>query len=146
MKDGYGIEKSQIYNYIGNFVKDKKEGKGKIVYNILGDCYDGEFNNDSVIGYGVYSWNTGDVYTGYLKDGKMHGIGEYKWLNGNKYVGEYIYNVKQGKGKFYWNDGRIYDGEFFNGKIHGYGIMYKANKTYKVHFNEGKMIEKHKML
>ena len=46
-------------SYSGDWVEDKKDGKGK------------------------YVWGDGDVYEGEWKEGRRNGTGSYIWKNGN---------------------------------------------------------------
>lgn len=39
--------------------------------------YDGEFTDNRITGYGVYTWPDGSIYEGEVKDGLRHGTGKY---------------------------------------------------------------------
>jgi hypothetical protein len=138
-KEGKGIEKTNDFNYEGDFKNDIKHGKGKINYN-SGDCYEGEFFKGGITGKGFYKWNNKHTYLGDFIEGKMHGKGLYKWPDGNEYEGEYINNVKEGKGEFRWKDGRVYNGAFENGRPHGKGLLTVKGITFNAVFDKGRYL------
>jgi hypothetical protein len=45
---------------------------------------------------------------GEWKDNIMNGYGIYTWPDGRKYEGEYLKDKKQGFGKYTWADGRLF--------------------------------------
>ena len=138
-KEGIGIEKTNDYNYEGEFHNDIKHGKGKIIfYNNNSESYEGDFKNGDITGKGFYIWKNKHTYLGDFLRGKMHGKGIYKWPDGNVYEGEYIYGIKEGYGEFKWNDGRIYKGPFKNGKQHGKGKLTVNGTTFDAVFEKGK--------
>ena len=138
-KEGIGIEKTNDYNYEGEFHNDIKHGKGKIIfYNNNSESYEGDFKNGDITGKGFYIWKNKHTYLGDFLRGKMHGKGIYKWPDGNVYEGEYIYGIKEGYGEFKWNDGRIYKGPFKNGKQHGKGRLTINGTTFDAVFEKGK--------
>ena len=138
-KEGIGIEKTNDYNYEGEFHNDIKHGKGKIIfYNNNSESYEGDFKNGDITGKGFYIWKNKHTYLGDFLRGKMHGKGIYKWPDGNVYEGEYIYGIKEGYGEFKWNDGRIYKGPFKNGKQNGKGRLTVNGTTFDAVFEKGK--------
>ena len=138
-KEGIGIEKTNDYNYEGEFHNDIKHGKGKIIfYNNNSESYEGDFKNGDITGKGFYIWKNKHTYLGDFLRGKMHGKGIYKWPDGNVYEGDYIYGIKEGYGEFKWNDGRIYKGPFKNGKQHGKGRLTVNGTTFDAVFEKGK--------
>ena len=138
-KEGIGIEKTNDYNYEGEFHNDIKHGKGKIIfYNNNSESYEGDFKNGDITGKGFYIWKNKHTYLGDFLRGKMHGKGIYKWPDGNVYEGDYIYGIKEGYGEFKWNDGRIYKGPFKNGKQHGKGKLTVNGTTFDAVFEKGK--------
>lgn len=65
------------------------------------------------------------MFEGEWKNNKMEGYGVFTWPDGRRYEGEYIDDKKEGKGIFYWYliyyylfrpDGRKYEGDWKNGK------------------------------
>ena len=141
-KDGKGIEKTNEYNYEGDFENDLKHGRGKIIfYNNISDTYEGQFKNGEITGKGLYIWKNEHTYFGDFLAGKMHGKGIYKWPDGNQYEGQYINGIKEGYGEFRWADGRIYRGPFEKGKQHGFGKLTVNGRTFDAQFEKGKYID-----
>ena len=64
--DGYGVFKSKVYNYWGNYTEGKKNGKGKFKDLIKESIYEGEFIDDKKNGYGEEKYSGGTIYRGYL--------------------------------------------------------------------------------
>ncbi len=139
-KHGEGFEDTKSFKYWGNYLKDKKNLKGKIEYKQNKDVYEGEFRDDAITGIGTYKWKNRDVFEGSFVDGKMHGKGKYKWPDGALYEGNYVENIKIGEGKFKWSNGKVYIGPFVNGKQHGAGkIVYPDGRVKQVVFENGKL-------
>lgn len=139
---GMGREETKDHVYVGQYEKDKKNKKGKLVYKSIKDSYEGDFLDNNITGKGEYKWENGDTFIGDFVNGKMHGRGLYKWPDGGEYEGEYNNNIKEGKGKFKWSNGKIYEGPFVGGKPHGKGILKVSGNVYDVEFVEGKMKKK----
>lgn len=82
--------------YEGQWVLDKKEGKGLIHFED-GSTYEGEFKNDKFDGVGKFVWRIGHVYIGNWKEGRMEGNGEFKHKDGHilngTYINNYIYDL-----------------------------------------------------
>ena len=53
--------------YEGEYKDDKKNGKGKFIYN-NGDRYEGEYKDDNRNGKGIFFYNNGDRYEGEYKE------------------------------------------------------------------------------
>ena len=140
-KSGKGEENSNEGNFVGNFYHDKKNGKGKMIYKISGDIYEGDYKNDLFDGKGHYIWKTtGQEYTGDYKNGLMHGKGLYEWSEGEFYRGDFVNGKKEGEGELHWGNGRTYIGPFVNGRPHGIGIYDNGiNFQGEMEFIDGKM-------
>ena len=68
-----------------------KDGKGKEYYSNGNIKYDGEFINDKREGKGKFIWEDGEYYIGEWKDALKHGKGIIYYSNGNiKYDGNFI--------------------------------------------------------
>ena len=102
--------------YIGYWVNDKANIKGKLIHND-GDIYEGEWINDKPNGKGTYIHKDGTIYEGEWKNDKQDGKGKEKWIDGTWYEGDYKEGKKHGKGKFFWADGSSYEGDFENNII-----------------------------
>ena len=80
------------------------------------------------------------MYNGNWLDNCMHGYGVYSWKDGRRYEGEYIKDKKHGKGKYVWANGKVYDGMWEDGKQHGEGEFYNpsTDETKKGRWEHGK--------
>ena len=63
----------------------------KKIYENL-DKYEGEFKDDKMNGYGIYTFVDGEQYKGEFKDDNMNGQGVLTYQNGNCYKGEWKNN------------------------------------------------------
>ena len=146
IKEGYGIEESEGTKYEGEFSKDKKNGKGKILFK-NGDIYEGNFENNKFNGEGHYIWKkNGHEYIGNYLNGQFNGKGFYKWSENEYYKGDYKMGIKEGNGEVKYPNGKKYIGPFVNGKLNGIGIFEdgKGNKG-EVEFVNGKINKNYKM-
>ena len=123
----------KIYNddifkgkYEGEFVNDKREGKG-IFYWENGEKYTGEWKNDIREGKGIQFYNNGQNYDGEWKNDKREGRGILYYNNRideyDNYDGEWQNDKSEGKGILYYNNGDKYDGEWKNNGSSGIGIF-----------------------
>ena len=127
--------------YDGDIVQGKKEGKGILKFKD-GTEYEGEFKDDNFNGNGVLKYYNGRKYEGTFKDGKMDGNGKFTWEDGKIYIGSYMNDKKHGKGKLMWNSEKYYEGNWVNNKQHGEGMYYLHGKVLKGQFRFGKIITK----
>ena len=139
-KEGKGRIECKTYIYEGDFVNDKKKGKGKLIYNENGNMYEGEFDNDDINGYGLYTFKNKHSYEGEFLNGFFHGKGLYKWPDGCYFKGEYIKGVREGNGEYKFSDGKIYKGPFSNGKPNGIGIINIDGNNFNCEFKNGKLV------
>lgn len=83
-REGSGIVSVNLEN--GMMYK----GECKFVF-ANGDVYVGDFVADRRTGKGKYTWSTGQTYEGDFANDKMHGIGTYDFKNGKQpYTGEFV--------------------------------------------------------
>jgi hypothetical protein len=62
------------------------------------------------------------MYIGQWENNSMHGYGEFRWKDGKYYAGNYVEDRKEGFGIYYWtNPQRAYIGFWKNGKQDGVG-------------------------
>ena len=139
-KEGKGIITCQNYTYEGDLVDDKKQGKGKIIYNLNQNVYVGEFNNDDINGYGLYTFKNMHIYEGNFLNGQFHGKGTYKWPDGCYFKGEYINGLREGNGEYKFINGKIYKGPFTNGKPNGKGIIIVNGNNINCEFKNGQLL------
>ena len=98
---GIGIEESGEGGYIyqGDFVNNKKEGYGTMIWKD-GLRYWGQFKNNQMNGYGIIEYPEKKYYQGEIKDGRMEGFGEFFWKRNKKYIGNYKNDKRNGFGIF----------------------------------------------
>ena len=103
--NGFGIFLSNISMfegncYFGSWAKGKKNGSG-IYYHNFKEFYCGEWEEDSMKGYGSYTWNIKGknvYYEGQWNKNKMNGIGKLYIENFLAYEGEWLDGKKHGEG------------------------------------------------
>lgn len=77
--------------YIGNFDKNKKNGKG--ILKTSKGIYEGDFIDDSLTGSGIFVWNNKTkAYIGEFKESKMNGEGRMLYSTGMEVYGEWLGN------------------------------------------------------
>jgi hypothetical protein len=140
-KSGMGEENSNEGKFVGNFYKNQKNGKGKMIYKISGDIYEGDYKNNLFDGNGHYIWkSTGQEYKGEYKDGQMHGKGLFEWSEGEFYRGNFVNGKKEGDGELHMGNGRSFIGPFSNGRPNGIGVFDNGiNFKGEMEFIDGKM-------
>ena len=139
-RHGFGDFTTETYHYKGEFKNNKMDGKGEIDFYEDSQRYEGTFSENNITGKGIYKWKNGDIYEGYMKNGKRNGKGIYTQHNGKIYEGEYINDIQEGKGKLIYPEGKTFEGNFVNGKLEGEVLYTENDKTNKVIFSEGKLI------
>ena len=122
------INVKRLYNnntiYIGtlNKISFLKEGIGTL-YNINeGSKFIGEFLNDKFNGLGRIIFNDGSYYEGVFENNFQNGFGKFEYEN-YSYIGNWLNNKKNGFGEENFNDGSYYKGYFINDLKKGYGIF-----------------------
>ena len=96
------------------------EGFGNFILN-NGECYRGQFKNDSKNGKGTYYSSNGKIkYEGDFINDKFEGYGKYIWENGEYYIGQFKNGLRNGIGKEYYTDGNIkWEGNWINDEFIG---------------------------
>ena len=136
----YGKKQEDYYIYEGELKNKKREGFGKCIYENK-NYYIGQWLNDQINGKGkIYTKNNNLIYEGDFVNGKFEGKGTYYDKNGGYYIGDFFDNKKHGKGKMYYSNGQIkYEGNFVNDKYEGEGkYYYKKGKYYIGNFYKNK--------
>ena len=138
----------------GEYINDKRNGKGK-EYGKNGKIqFEGEYLNDKkwkgkgydIEGNIIYEINKGkgrikeyDYYNNLIFEGELiygekngKGIEYYYWLTNDSYFskfeGEYLNGKKNGLGKEYYQNGKVkFEGEYKNGKRNGKGKEYDTH-------------------
>lgn len=75
--------------------------------NILGDFYQGDFNNSDMHGRGQMSYKNGDIYTGEWVSDSKEGYGTTHYKDGSSYVGIWANDRRHGIGKFTTPTGKV---------------------------------------
>ena len=119
--------------YDGDFIKGKREGKGKYIWED-GQYYIGQWVNNLRHGKGIEYYKNGTIkYVGDFNNGKLEGYGKYIYEDGEYYIGQWLNNLKHGKGILYHNNGTIwYDGEWVENKKEGNGKFTYENGNYYI--------------
>ena len=61
-REGKGIEETNEHFYEGEFFNNKKEGMGKQTFKTLDEEYEGEFKDDQMNGKAIMYYKNGDKY------------------------------------------------------------------------------------
>lgn len=134
----YGILRTNLFTYKGEFVQGVRSGRGTIHYK-NGDKYKGDFKNNMRTGRGVIERKNGDMYIGQFKNNKTHGYGKTLYKNGNFHEGIYKHGKRNGHGKVVLSSGQTYVGEFVDNKAHGKGeLLFVNGNLYKGNFENNK--------
>jgi len=107
-------------SYVGGVVDGKREGYGVYKSNI--ETYEGEWKSDKQHGNGKHSWSDGRSYEGQYVNGRFSGKGKMVWTTDKgimTYEGDYLDDAKHGFGKFTWPNMNVYEGGWQAGKRHG---------------------------
>lgn len=100
MQDGNGKETRKNGDiYQGDYRNGLKHGKGKIIYYLKKDVFDGEFINGVFNGRGELTNANGDSYNGEFQNGERHGTGILKTKD-FKYNGQFYKGKFDGQGEF----------------------------------------------
>ena len=143
VKHGFGLEinKEEGTIYKGNFRMDRHHGKGKLVYELTGDSYAGDWVDGNIEGEGKFTFSNGDIYAGQFRDNAMT-QGVMSKANGDEYAGDFKDDMYTGYSLYNYANGDSYCGDFERGKRHGDGVL-KIKSTganYAGRFEEGELI------
>ena len=141
--------------YEGEWINDKREGKGKIIYekNRKENIFEGTFVDDKIEGEGIFHFKNQEKLIGNFKnnvlkngqliynnkiifEGKFNSElnpieGRMIYENGDEYKGKLNNNgLREGKGIMKYNNGSIYDGEWKKNLKEGKGIYSLNNNDY----------------
>ncbi|KAM6902107.1 MORN repeat-containing protein 3 [Xenentodon cancila] len=119
--------------YTGEWLDNKKHGKGTQVWRKTGVIYAGEWKFGKRDGYGTFSVLLPESkefsrkYSGEWKNGKKHGYGTYFYNNSAVYEGDWSEDQRSGWGRMHYLNGDLYEGEWINDKNNGRGLMIFSN-------------------
>ncbi|XP_061697615.1 alsin-like isoform X2 [Syngnathoides biaculeatus] len=136
--------------YTGNFKNGLEDGYGECMIpdkllNKAG-CYQGQWRDGKIHGFGIYRYATGEVYEGCFNEGQRHGYGMLRSGKMDKtfsgvFIGQWLCDKRSGYGVY--DDitrGEKYMGMWSDDERHGsavvvtqYGVYFEGN------FRESKM-------
>jgi len=127
----YSVNKDE---YTGDWLDNKKHGKGTYRWKASEAIYDGDWSDDKRNGFGTYSVpdKSGSYqkqYSGGWKNNKRHGYGTQFYAPDEYYEGEWYADKRSGWGRMYFSDGTIYEGEWFDDQRSGQGMLRLANEN-----------------
>jgi hypothetical protein len=120
--------------YVGLFKATKRDGQGKMVYNIPDESeyytgtYIGEWKRNKRQGQGTMKYDSGNSFTGKWMQDKLE-YGEFTEADGTKYIGQFNDNQYNGIGQLHLLNGVIVEGEFKNGEFTNKGKLIFENKS-----------------
>lgn len=128
--EGKGNLKIGKMNYIGYFVRGKKDGEGRL--EVLSDgeieVYEGKFKNDE-LKTGKLVTSSGDIYEGTFDNYQLQGKGKaYFAYSKEEFEGFFENGKRNGNGKLKREGVVIYDGNYVNDLPHGEGILFNEIK------------------
>ncbi|XP_072514657.1 MORN repeat-containing protein 3 [Salminus brasiliensis] len=131
--------------YSGEWLDNRKHGKGTQVWRRAGVVYDGEWRFGKREGFGTLSKQlplTNDyvmVYSGEWKNDKKEGFGMQLYSPSSWYEGQWGGHERSGSGRMYYPNGDVYEGEWLKDNKHGQGILTFANgNRYEGSWKDGK--------
>ncbi|XP_056322501.1 MORN repeat-containing protein 3 [Danio aesculapii] len=119
--------------YTGEWMDNKKHGKGKQVWKRAGIVYDGDWRCGKRDGFGTLSRTDPEtkdytrVYVGSWRNDKKEGAGSYFYSASAFYEGQWSGDQRSGWGRMQYENGELYEGEWLRDKHHGEGLILLAN-------------------
>ena len=95
---------------MGPFVKGLAQGHGVYWYRNWGNAYSGNWVDDKKSGKGTYVFGTGSRYDGWWRENDIDGKGIFQYRQGDSYRGEFRRNRKHGQGIYKWSTGQCLQG------------------------------------
>lgn len=123
------------FAYVGDCLDGRRHGKGWTRTN-EGE-YEGEWKDDQMCGWGVFSYSNGERYEGSFRAGKFHGKGVLE-ARSSTYDGEWEDGAKCGVGVLIYGNGDKYEGSFRGDKYHGKGSLRTESNTYEGEWEDGR--------
>ncbi|XP_017549060.1 MORN repeat-containing protein 3 isoform X3 [Pygocentrus nattereri] len=115
--------------YTGDWLDNKKHGKGTQVWKRAEVMYDGDWKFGKRDGFGTLSRclplssDYVRVYSGEWRNDKKEGFGTQFYSASSWYEGQWVGHQRSGSGRMYYPNGDIYEGEWLKDKPHGQGIL-----------------------
>lgn len=120
--------------YTGDWLDNKKHGKGTYIWKDSGCLYDGDWKKGKRSGFGTLSYPDGKggykkEFSGGWKNDLRHGYGTQFYTEDEFYEGEWYGGKRSGWGRMYFKDGTIYEGEWYNDARCGEGMVRLVNEN-----------------
>lgn len=109
--------------YEGEFKGGYPEGKGTLYYAVLGNTYHGDFIKGKRHGTGCMLLSSGDLICGSFFNDILDGFAVIYYANGDFFEGEIKDNIKHGDGIIRYANGQVYYGNFYQNYKHGIGRL-----------------------
>jgi len=127
----YSVNKDE---YTGEWLDNKKHGKGTYQWKATGCLYDGDWKDGKRNGFGTFSTPRDGggyqkQYSGGWKNDKRHGYGTHFYKADEYYEGEWYADNRSGWGRMYFSDGSIYEGEWYDDERCGQGLLRLADEN-----------------
>jgi len=118
--------------YTGEWLENKKHGKGTYKWKENGCLYDGDWKDDMRNGFGTYSIPLSGggylkQYSGGWKNNKKHGHGTQFYDETSCFEGEWYCGKRNGWGRMTYSDCSVYEGEWYNDQRCGQGMLRLSN-------------------
>lgn len=138
MPEGYGVMKyNNGSNYEGIWQKGKFEGYGLFKSTLF--LYEGDWKSNKPNGRGYIMYADSTFYSGGWSEGEKSGYGDVVYSNSDSYFGEWLKDEPNGVGRYYYNNGDNYNGEWKNGLQHGLGVYNSKEFLYEGNWKQGWM-------
>ncbi|XP_048840746.1 MORN repeat-containing protein 3 isoform X1 [Brienomyrus brachyistius] len=121
--------------YTGEWLNNKKHGKGTNIWKKSGVLYDGEWKYGQRHGLGTLSTLNPvskeyvKLYSGEWENDKRNGFGSCFYSGSAHYEGEWRGNERSGWGRMHYENGDVYEGEWLRDKPNGQGLLCLANQN-----------------
>ena len=137
-KSGIGKVEFQGKSYLGGFIESQRHGVG-IVHDVTGEIKKGFFVDGLLEGFGQYEVRDKNYsYKGTFRKGIPSGKGQESTFN-SRYFGDFLKGARDGTGIFVLNTGEEYIGQWEAGHRHGIGLEHSEfGDTYLGDFCKGK--------
>ncbi|CAI2381814.1 unnamed protein product [Moneuplotes crassus] len=130
-----GTDRNDIGEYEGKWVRDRRDGTGKMIY-ANGEIFQGIWKNDRRY-KGELSLSNGQRYEGRFLNNQYHGRGTLTLTNGTTLTGNFEYGVLLSPATIQFTNGRVYAGEINGYEIGRRGkLVYANGDTYEGTFED----------
>ena len=138
VRTGHGDFKSLTWHYVGDWVYDQPQGKGKLTCGK--DVYEGNFE-DGNFHSGEYKASDGVTYSGKFLNYLLEGPGIVKFQDGHVFAGNFRCGQKDGEGKLECPDGSVLKGTWSRDLPHGNAMSWKGGNKHWMKTYEGAYVD-----